>query len=338
MDKYLPVPSHSLMLLHIPLMAAESYINDEITADDSFNDEAYGNGTSTNTSYVSSIASDIRRGVEENGRTYPSYGRNMYGMPIDEKEQDRNDLQHCKFTLILEGRLHLAPLVKVPQKILDLGCGSGIWTIVAADTYQSAQVIGVDIAPIQPSWVPPNCQFEILDIEEDWELAKNSFDLIHARELIVAVRDWDRLFRQSLESLKPGGFFEVGGAYPEIHSDDDTIPENSSLLDVCKLFFTMGDAMGTPINAPTTWKGRMERAGFVDVKETVYKVPMGPWPKTKRFKEIGAFENVSIVEGLEAYMMRGYTQVLGGNADVLRIKVAKAVAELRNPKMHTYVF
>ena len=317
-------------------MAAETDVVDEIAADTSFSDEAYGG--STTTSYVSSIASDIRRGLEENGRTYPSYGRNMYGMPIDEKEQDRNDLRHCEFTLVLEGRLHLAPLAGAPQKILDLGCGSGIWTIDAADKYESAQVIGVDIAAVQPSWVPPNCQFEILDIEDDWEFAKNSFDFIHARELMVAIQDWDRLLRQSLDHLKPGGFFEVGGAFPEVHSDDNTLPENSALVECSQIFVEMGDRMGTPINTPTSWKGRMERAGFVDVTETIYKLPMGPWPKDKRLKEVGAFENVSVVEGLEAYMIRGYTQALGGDPNVLRIKVANAVAELKNPRMHAYVF
>ena len=94
---------------------------------DSFSDEGFAE--SVNTSYATSIASEIRRGIEENGRTYPSYGHNEYGLPIDEREQDRNDLQHAKFNLILGDKLHLAPIRDDPARILDLGTGSGIWAM-----------------------------------------------------------------------------------------------------------------------------------------------------------------------------------------------------------------
>jgi tRNA1(Val) A37 N6-methylase TrmN6 len=70
-------------------------------------------------------------------------------------------LQHCKFTLLLDNKMHLAPIVDNPQNILDLGTGSGIWAIDVADLYPSAAVIGVDIAPVQPNLVPPNLNFEV---------------------------------------------------------------------------------------------------------------------------------------------------------------------------------
>ena len=77
--------------------------------DDTFEDEAYDSSTSTRaTSYATSIASYIRDGIEENGWKYPAYGKNMYGLPIDEREQDRNDLRHTKFCMIIGGHLHLA--------------------------------------------------------------------------------------------------------------------------------------------------------------------------------------------------------------------------------------
>ena len=60
------------------------------------------------------------------------------------------DLDHQIFGLAFGG-LHLAP-VNSPQRILDLGTGTGIWTIDAADKYPSAQVTGVDLSPIQPGW------------------------------------------------------------------------------------------------------------------------------------------------------------------------------------------
>jgi len=66
-----------------------------ITVDsEDFSDQGYAESAST--SYLSSIASNILRGVDENGRTYAGYGKTLQGIPIDEQEQDRNDLQHAK--------------------------------------------------------------------------------------------------------------------------------------------------------------------------------------------------------------------------------------------------
>lgn len=52
---------------------------------DTFTDDE-GYAASTSTSYVTSLASDIRRGVEENGRIYAAYGIHKPWMPVDESE------------------------------------------------------------------------------------------------------------------------------------------------------------------------------------------------------------------------------------------------------------
>jgi SAM-dependent methyltransferase len=74
---------------------------------------------------------------------------------VDEVEQDRLDLHHEVFLGLLEGELLKAP-IKDPHRILDVGTGTGIWAIDIADKYPMAEVIGTDITPIQPAWVPPN--------------------------------------------------------------------------------------------------------------------------------------------------------------------------------------
>ena len=61
----------------------------------------------------------------------------------------------------MENKLHLAPIAQNPQNILDIGTGSGIWAMNMADMHPGASVIGVDIAPIQPTLTPPNLYFEV---------------------------------------------------------------------------------------------------------------------------------------------------------------------------------
>jgi cyclopropane fatty-acyl-phospholipid synthase-like methyltransferase len=81
--------------------------------------------------------------------------------------------------------------------VLDLGTGTGIWAIDVADLYPSAVVIGTDLSPIQPSWVPPNIRFEIEDFSDDWTFKLNDFDYIHLGCLSGSVGNWPRLYKQA---------------------------------------------------------------------------------------------------------------------------------------------
>jgi cyclopropane fatty-acyl-phospholipid synthase-like methyltransferase len=83
--------------------------------------------------------------------------------------------------------------------VLDLGTGTGIWAIDFADEYPSASVIGTDLSPIQPHWIPPNVRFEIEDFNDDWTFKTNEFDFIHMRSLYSSVSDWRKFYRQAYE-------------------------------------------------------------------------------------------------------------------------------------------
>ncbi|KFY73664.1 hypothetical protein V499_06266 [Pseudogymnoascus sp. VKM F-103] len=126
---------------------------DENDALADFDDEAFDSGSSAGGSAFTSITSSVLRGeVAEGGRTYAVYGKEEYGLPMDDTELNRLDMSHAKYYGLLEKKRFLAPIGDSPQKILDLGCGTGIWCIDVADEYPSAEVIGVDIAPTQPEW------------------------------------------------------------------------------------------------------------------------------------------------------------------------------------------
>jgi ubiquinone/menaquinone biosynthesis C-methylase UbiE len=62
------------------------------------------------------------------------------------------DLHHEIMIQLLQGELHKTPMVANPQKILDVGTGTGIWAIDMADKYPSAEVLGIDLSPLQPKW------------------------------------------------------------------------------------------------------------------------------------------------------------------------------------------
>ena len=79
---------------------------------------------------------------------------------LSQDELDRMDFEHHIFKLLLLGDLYLAP-VGNPQRILDIGTGTGIWAIEIADKFPSATVIGTDLSPVQPSLYchPSTCRW-----------------------------------------------------------------------------------------------------------------------------------------------------------------------------------
>lgn len=73
---------------------------------------------------------------------------------------------------------------------------SHLWRIVG-DEYPEAEVIGIDLSPIQPSWVPPNVKFMVDDAEAEWLFGADTFDLVHARFMCMAIKDWPRLLSRA---------------------------------------------------------------------------------------------------------------------------------------------
>ena len=167
------------------------------------------------------------------------------------------------------------------------------------------------IAAVQPQWVPPNCSFEIDDVESDWLYRFNHFDFIHAREFLLSIRDWPRLIGQAYEHLKPGGYLELSCSLPEASSDDGTVPDNSAWKEFTNIFFEIGDKIGASGRAPKLWKSQLLSQGFDDVHEHVFKIPSSPWPRDRRLKHIGALEVANLDKGAEAILIRGMTGVLG---------------------------
>lgn len=237
----------------------------------------------------------------------------------------------------MDDRLFLAPITESPQKILDMGTGSGIWAIDVADQYPSAEVIGVDTAPVQPNVLPPNLVFELDDLENDWLWPESSFDFIHGRELIMAIRDWPRLLRQAYSRLKPGGYLQLAGSFPAFQSDDGTLPRDSAYVQMGELYFEMSDKIGASGLEVQNWKRYLEEAGYEDVQEILLKIPTNPWPKDQRLKKIGSFELCHFRENIANVFARGYTQILGGDPAYFQVLLAQARKEVMDRSMHSWV-
>ncbi|KAF7556964.1 hypothetical protein G7Z17_g1033 [Cylindrodendrum hubeiense] len=205
-----------------------------------------------------------------------------------------------------------------------------------ADEFPGAEVIGTDISPIQPTWVPPNLQFQIDDCTREWTFTPESLDYVHIRFLSGCIADWTALFKQAYHSLKPGGIIETMEPSAYIESDDGTVEETSAMGQWGKIFIEGGQKIGRKFTVfqDNTQNTALEEAGFVDLHEHTYKSPIGSWPKDEKLREIGQYVQLTMesdFEGIIVFM----TSVLGGwTKEDIQVYIAHLRREIRDKRKH----
>lgn len=306
-----------------------------IEADQDQSDEHDSTLGDEQSTYTESLRSSLLASVNENGRGYHKYRDGSYFLPEDEREQERLDMQHTMLLKLLDNKLILAPLDRQPLQALDLGTGTGIWAIDFADQYPECQVLGVDLSPIQPQFVPPNCKFEIDDYDAEWTFSQK-FDLVHGRLMVSSMADPQALFKKVYDHMAPGGWFELQDLFIPLQSDDGTMPETCAFYKWNHLFSDAVAKMGRDTTWVTEYKRWLKETGFVNVKQLNYKLPINTWPKNKALKELGKWNLINMIEGLEGYTVRPFTKVLGMSMEEVELLMMEVRKELHDKKMHSY--
>ena len=201
-------------------------------------------------------------------------------------------------------------------------------------------MIGTDISVVQPAWVPPNCVFEIDDAQLDWTFKKDHFDFIHFRFLYGAIDDWAKLYRQTFEHTRPGGWFEHVEFDMETRSENPNISAERSHIFTrwCDLFYAAGDKTGRTFKFGT--EGQMEKlaheTGFVDIVHEQWKVPIGGWPQDPDLKRIGLYNAHFIDQSLDGFAVFPVGEILGWSIEEVTVLVSQMRAALRDPKSLPY--
>lgn len=76
-----------------------------------------------------------------------------------------------------------------------------------AEQHPESHVVGCDLSPIQPSFVPPNLEFEIDDISAEW--LHKPFNYIHSRSMAGSLLSYRDMLASAFENLAPGGWCEA---------------------------------------------------------------------------------------------------------------------------------
>ena len=175
-----------------------------------------------------------------------------------------------------------------------------------ADQHPEATVRGVDLSPIQPIWVPQNCTFELDDFNDKWFDFGTplTYDLIHARELLGSVPDWTTMYRKAYKALEPGGWFDQAepsilflSEYSEFETEHPFSRWNKVVMDA-------GEKAGMDFDIGAKIKDRLEAVGFVNVRTRYTKWPIGPWPKDRHLKELGCYNLLRLLKGIDGLCAR----------------------------------
>ncbi|KAK5651338.1 hypothetical protein OQA88_12571 [Cercophora sp. LCS_1] len=301
--------------------------------------EGYHSGPDSE-SATTSLAESVYNYRTLHGRTYHSdRGEDQqYWGANDNRQSESLDINHHCSTLALGGKLFLAPLEKGKVKhALDVGTGTGIWAIDFAAEFPDTQVIGTDLSPIQPTWIPPNLKFEIDDFNLPWTFPPNQFDFIHFRWLIGTTSDWDTFFARAFETTKPGGWVESYEMSAIIESDDGSITDQHALGQWGKIFIEGGQKIGRSFRVvqDELQKKAMQAAGFVDIQEKNIKMPIGTWPADKDLKEMGMFAQATLESDPEGYILF-MTSTLGWSREEVLAYISVLRKETRMRELHPY--
>ncbi|MCJ1306422.1 hypothetical protein MMC25_000064 [Agyrium rufum] len=266
----------------------------------------------------------------------PSYGDVSVGRELEvDIEADRLDLQHHVWRMTLAGALYISPLATPPANVLDVGTGTGIWAIEFAEEHPNSHVLGTDLSPIQPNFVPPNCNFIVDDAESDWVFEKK-FDFIHGRMLCMGIHDWSRYFRQCWEHCKPGGWIEVQEICPPMRCDDGSLGPDDAFMKWSDMVVEASAMVGIDTSSPTRFSSYMEEAGFINVREEKAMWAVGPWPKGKREKAIGQWTQENMLQGVHGISVALFTRRLEMSREAVELFLVDVRKDIKNPKAHVY--
>ncbi|KAH7635576.1 S-adenosyl-L-methionine-dependent methyltransferase [Sordaria sp. MPI-SDFR-AT-0083] len=301
-------------------------------------DSTLGNDTESSTA---SISSSILKYRTINGRTYhsDSVTDGEYWGPNDEKQNEMLDISHHVMTLLLDGKLYTAPITDNPENIIDIGTGTGLWAIDMADEFPDCNVIGTDLSPNQPTWVPPNLRFEINDASKEWTYQPNFFDFIHMRWLTGAIRDWTAVYKEAYRCLKPGGWIEHMDSSGDAFSHDNSLADDSALKQWGKIWQEGGKRLGNPVDLlPANLQEiGMKEAGFVNITKKDYLIPASPWPKDEKQKELGLYFSTTWTADLEGVCQFMFGNVMGWEKEEISAYFTHLKSELKDTSIHASV-
>lgn len=202
--------------------------------------------------------------------------------------------------------------------------------------HPSALVTGVDLSPVQSDVKPSNCTFAVADIEQEWSYG-HRFDYIHGRFLSMGIRDWAKIFKQSFENLKPGGWVEYQEAELTFPVEANSPKSNQELRSLSNDVQDAALEIGVDVRQAHSWKDKIVAAGFTDHHMLQLRWPLGEWSVEPREKVIGRMNRLNMLNGIEGLTMAYLVRVSKQPVEEVRERLARVKEEMKDADVHQYM-
>lgn len=227
------------------------------------------------------------------------------------------------------------------------------------DEYPSASILGIDLSPIQPEWVPPNVRFMADDMEASWLEGENFYDYVHGRHITPAIKNFPAFLHNAYKCVpflvnkdtlrctltrtrntKPGGYIEIQEMEPMPYCDDDTMPADWPLLQYYSSIHKGLAVLGVEMDASMRELSNLSNYGLINIQHEILIVPIGPWAKNKILKMIGMYCREGVSDGLEAMAFGPLCKGLGWSKEEVELLLVSVRECLNRPDalgVHAYL-
>ena len=117
---------------------------------------------------------------------------------------------------------------------------------------------------------------------------------------------------------------------------DDTFGKELALYQWNENQIKAFNDIGRPITLADQYKDMMRDVGFQDIVELKFKWPINGWPKDKKAKQLGLWQQTNLLDGLTGFTFATHTRVLGWVKEEVEVLLAKVRKDLMNKGIHAY--
>ncbi|KAK6079509.1 hypothetical protein SCUP234_05678 [Seiridium cupressi] len=221
----------------------------------------------------------------------------------------------------------------------DSSDGSGPETVKTlkrlrlARKHPEALILGIDVEPVRPPYLLPNCRFETIDASQPWSF-DHTFDFIHMRMVGELPNGKHKLFETMWEHLMPGGWIEITEWIVKFQSPNHSL----NMFNIWNKNFKRGmRKFGSSPNWALQWKAIMQDRGCLNVQERRHPVPLNPWPPGQRLQRQGQMMAENVQTFLEGATMPVFTGALGWTHDQVQELLAALRKEVVDTEVHGFL-